>query len=101
MRKLHKSSMFYFRHCSYIGLLCISQICMTAIILPNDNARIVTLINIFIIYVQLRNLCSDSLIGRHWLLSRGPNSHLIKRNVTVIQVEHEAFTRELVAVVHQ
>ena len=41
------------------------------------------------------------MIGRHWLLSRGPNSHLIKLNVIVIQVEQEAFTRELVAVVHQ
>ena len=101
MRKLHKSSMCCFHHCSYIGLLCMSQICMTAIILHNDDARIVTLINILIIYVQLRNWCSDSLIGRHWLLSPGPNSHLIKLNVTVIQVEQEAFTRELVAVVHQ
>ena len=38
------------------------------------------------------------MIGRHWLLSRGPNSHLIKLNVIVLQVEQEAFTRELVAV---
>ena len=37
--------MWNFHHCSYIGLLCISQICMNAIILHNDNARIVTLIN--------------------------------------------------------
>ena len=51
MRKLHKNSMCYFHHCSYIGLLCISQICMNAIILHNDNARIVTLINILIIYL--------------------------------------------------
>ena len=51
MRKLHKSSMCYFHHCSCICLLCISQICMNAIILHNDNARIVTLINILIIYV--------------------------------------------------
>ena len=36
---------------SYIGLLCISQPCMNAIILHNDNARIVTLINILIIFV--------------------------------------------------
>ena len=40
MRKLHKSSMCYFHHCSYRGLLCISQICMNAIILHNGNARI-------------------------------------------------------------
>ena len=51
MRKLHKNSMCCFHHCSYIGLLCISQICMNAIILHNDNARIVTLINILIIYL--------------------------------------------------
>ena len=51
MRKLYKSSMCYFHHCSYIGLLCISQICMNAIILHNDNARIVALINILIIYL--------------------------------------------------
>ena len=51
MRKLHKSSMCYFYHCSYIGLFCISEICMNAIILQNDNARIVALINILIIYL--------------------------------------------------
>ena len=50
MRKFHKNSMWYFHHCSYIGLLCISQICMNAVILHNDNARIVILINILIIY---------------------------------------------------
>ena len=102
MKKLHKHSICYFHHCSYIGLLCISQICMNAIILHNDNARIVSLINILIIIiVQLQNWCSDSLIGRHWLLSCGPNSHLFKLNVIVFQVEQEAFTRELVAIVHQ
>ena len=53
MRKFHKSSMCYFHHCSYIGSLSISQIRMNAIILHNDNARIVTLINMLII-----NLCS-------------------------------------------
>ena len=41
------------------------------------------------------------MIGRHWILSRGPNSHLITLNVIVLQVEQEAFTRKLVAVVHQ
>ena len=51
MRELHKSSMCYFHHCSYIGLLCISRICMNAIILHNDNARIVALIIILIIYL--------------------------------------------------
>ena len=51
MRKFHKSSMCYFHYCSYIGLQCISQICMNAIILHNDNERIVTLINTLIIYV--------------------------------------------------
>ena len=103
MRKFHKSSMCYFHHCSYIGFLCISQICMNAIILHNDNARIVSHPHQYIdhIFVQLLNWCSDSLIRRHWLLSRGPNSHLIKLNVIVLQVEQEAFTRELVAVVHQ
>ena len=78
----------------------ISQICMNASILHNDNARIVYQY-IDHIFVQLRDCCSDSLIGRHWLLSRGPNSHLIKLNVIVLQVEQEAFTRELIAVVHQ
>ena len=51
MRKLPKSSICYFHHCSYRGLLCISQICMNAIILHDDNGSIVTLINILIIYL--------------------------------------------------
>ena len=51
MRKLHKNSMCYFHPCSYTGLMCIYLICMNAIILHNDNARIVTLINILIIYL--------------------------------------------------
>ena len=39
MRKLHKSSMRYFHRCSYIGLLYISQICMSAIISHNDKMK--------------------------------------------------------------
>ena len=91
--------MCYFHHCSYIVLLCISQICMSAIILHNDNQYIHQYIDHT--FVQLQNWGSNSLIGSHWLLSRGPNLHLIKLNVIVLQVEQEAFTREIVAVVHQ
>ena len=50
MGRLYKHIMCYYHHCSYIGLMCISQNCMNAIILHNDNARIITLINILITY---------------------------------------------------
>ena len=98
MRKLHKSSMCYFHHCSYIGLLCIWMPSSCKMTMLESSPSSIYIDHIF---VQLRNWCSDSLIGRHWLLSRGPNSDLIKPNVIVLQVEQEDFTRELVAVVHQ
>ena len=64
---------------------------MNAIILHNDNARIITLINILI-----TSLCRFGIDvatpGRHWILSRGPNSHLITLNVIVLQVQHEHST---------
>ena len=53
MGKLYKNSMCYFHHCNYIGLMCISQNCINAIILHSDNARIINLINILI-----TSLCS-------------------------------------------
>ena len=31
-------------------------------------------------------------ISRHWILSRGPDSDLVKLNVIVLQVQQEAFT---------
>ena len=46
--KLYTNVMWYFHHCSYIGLMCISQNDMNAIILHNNNARLVTLVNILI-----------------------------------------------------
>ena len=55
------------------------------LILHNDNARIVTIINILIIY-----LCSFGIDVAT------PSDSLIKLNVIVLQVEQEAFTRELV-----
>ena len=103
MRKLHKKNICYFHHCSYIGLLCIFQIYMNAIIFHYDNARIVTLINILIIY-----LCSFGIdVATPWYDAIGYFfvvliiSYLIKLNVIVLQVELVVFTRELVAVVHQ
>ena len=53
MGKLYKNVMFYFHYCSYIGLMYIPQNCLNAILLHNDNPRIVTLINILI-----TSLCS-------------------------------------------